>query len=156
MRVNEIMTRNVRICSPEQSIRDCARAMADIGAGLLPVAKDNLLVGMITDRDIAIRAVAAGKGPETPVREVLSKAVLYCFEDQEVDQIAKSMGEARIRRLPVLARDKRLVGILSLGDVALHRPGVAADAVGRVSKHGGPHSQTRTASDSPSTTMGSP
>jgi CBS domain-containing protein len=142
MLVSEAMTRDVRVCNPGHSIRDCAAVMAEIDAGVLPVAEKDLLVGMITDRDIAIRAVAAGKGPDTPVREVLSKEVLYCFDDQELDHVAKSMGKARVRRVPVLARDDRLVGILSLGDVALRSPEIAAGAVLGVSKHGGPHSQT--------------
>ena len=142
MRVSELMMRDVRVCNPEESIRHCAKAMADTGVGLLPVAENSSLVGMITDRDISIRAVAAGKGPDTPVREVLSREVLYCFEDQDVEHVAKSMGLARIRRVPVLTRDNRLVGILSLGDVAQRNPEVAAQAVGNVSKHGGPHCQS--------------
>lgn len=136
------MTRDVRVCNPGESIGDCAKAMADTDIGLLPVAENNSLAGMITDRDISIRAVAAGKGPDTPVRDVLSHEVLYCFEDQDVEHVAKSMGLARIRRVPVLTRDNRLVGILSLADVALRNPEVAAQALGNVSKHGGPHSQT--------------
>lgn len=143
MRVSEAMTRDVRVCSPGHSIRDCAKAMAEMDAGVLPVAENNLLVGMITDRDIAIRAVAAGKGPDTPVREILSKEVLFCFDDQEVDNVAKSMGDARVRRVPVLTRDQRLVGIVSLSDVALKlSPEAAANAVRGVSMHGGPHSQS--------------
>jgi CBS domain-containing protein len=142
MLVSEAMTRDVRVCNPVHSIRDCAGMMAEIDAGVLPVAENGLLVGMITDRDIAIRAVAAGKGPDTPVSEVLSKEVLYCFDDQDLDHVAKSMGMARVRRVPVLTRDDRLVGILSLGDVALRSPETVADAVMGVSQHGGPHSQT--------------
>lgn len=116
--------------------------MADADVGLLPVAENNSLVGMITDRDISIRAVAAGKGPDTPVREILSREVLYCFEDQDVEHVAKSMGLARIRRVPVLTRADRLVGILSLADVARGNPEIAFEAVRSISKHGGPHSQT--------------
>ena len=143
MLVSEAMTRDVRVCNPRHSIRECAGVMDEIDAGVLPVAENGLLVGMITDRDLAIRAVAAGKGPDTPVSEVLSREVLYCFEDQELDHVAKSMGMAQVRRVPVLTRDDRLVGILSLGDVALkHSPEVAADAVCGVSKQGGPHSQS--------------
>jgi CBS domain-containing protein len=143
MRVSEAMTHEVRVCHPEFSIRDCARLMAEIDVGALPVEADDRLVGMITDRDIAIRAVAAGKGPDTPVGDIMSKQVLYCFDDQDLDHIAKSMGEARVRRLPVADRDKHLVGILSLGDVALkHAPQAAGGAVRQVSKHGGPHSQS--------------
>jgi CBS domain-containing protein len=143
MQVSEAMTRDVCVCSPEETIRDCAKAMAINDIGMLPVADNGLLVGVITDRDIAIRAVAAGKGPDTPVRDVLSQEVLYCFEDQDLEHVAKSMGTARIRRVPVLTREDRVAGILSLGDVALRSPGVAGSAVSDVSRHGGPHSQAQ-------------
>src|ERR687884_1390232 len=92
MRVSEAMTRDVRIASPNQSIREAARIMAEIDAGVLPVGENDRLVGMITDRDIAIRAVAEGKGPDTPVRDVMStEQVLYCYEDEELDHVAKNM-----------------------------------------------------------------
>lgn len=142
MRVSEAMTQAVRVCNPEQSIVECARAMAEIHVGVLPVGENDRLVGMITDRDIAIRAVAAGKSPQTPVGEVMSREVLFCYDDQDLDHVAKSMGEACVRRVPVIDRAKRLVGILSLGDVALkHDAEVAAGAIGALSRHGGPHSQ---------------
>lgn len=139
------MTRQVRVCSPGQSIRDCAGMMGEIDAGVLPVAEHDHLVGMITDRDIAIRAVAAGKGPDTAVRDVMSRQLLYCFDDQDLDHVAKSMGEARVRRLPVVDRESsELVGILSLADIAVkHVPQAAGDALARLSKHGGPHSQSK-------------
>ena len=142
MRVSEAMTRDVRLADPTQSIRDAARIMADIDAGAIPVQENDRLVGMITDRDIAVRAVAAGKGPDTPVRDVMSRDIKYCYEDEEIDHVAKNMGDIRVRRLPVVNRDKRLVGIVSLGDVAVtegERP--AGKAVTGVSRPGGPHSQ---------------
>jgi CBS domain-containing protein len=143
MKVNEAMTRDVRVCDPGHSIRDCAKTMAEIDAGALPVGENDRLVGMITDRDIAIRAIAQGKGPDTPVREVMSAEVKYCFEDEDLDHGAKNMGDIRVRRLPVVSRDKRLVGILSLGDLARkEKSETAASAVRGVSQHGGPHSQT--------------
>ncbi|HEU4924894.1 MAG TPA: CBS domain-containing protein [Burkholderiales bacterium] len=142
MKVSEAMSRDVRIASPDETIRDAAMAMAAIDAGVLPVAENNMLVGMVTDRDISVRAVAAGKGPDTPVRDVLSKEVLFCFDDQDLEHVAKSMGHARVRRVPVLARDHRLVGLLSLGDVALRSPEAAGSAVRELSKRGGPHSQS--------------
>jgi CBS domain-containing protein len=119
MRVSDAMTRGVRIANPGQTIRDAAKAMAEIDAGAMPVSDGDRLVGMITDRDIAIRAVAAGKGPDTPVRDVMSPDVKYCFEDEELDHVAKNMAAIQVRRLPVVNREKRLVGIVSLGDVAL-------------------------------------
>lgn len=118
MKVGEAMTREVRLANPQQPIRDVAQLMAQLDAGAVPVSEDDRLVGMITDRDIAIRAVAAGKGPDTPVREVMSREVKYCFEDEELDHVARNMGDIQMRRLPVVNREKRLVGIVSLGDIA--------------------------------------
>jgi CBS domain-containing protein len=145
MRVSDAMTRDVRLANPDQSIRDAAKMMAEIDAGAMPVGEGDRLVGMITDRDIAIRAVAQGKGPDTPVREVMSaEQVMYCYEDEELDHVAKSMGNVQVRRLPVLDRSKRLVGIVSLGDIAQSagaRP--AGTAVKGVSKPGGTRSQKR-------------
>ena len=142
MRVSEAMTRDVRVCTPGSSIRECAKQMADIDAGAIPVGDNDRLVGMITDRDIAIRAVAAGKGPDTPVRDVMSTEVLYVFEDEELDQVARNMADIQVRRLPVVNRDKRLVGIVSLGDLAQKQGKSAAKAVTGVSKPGGQHSQS--------------
>jgi CBS domain-containing protein len=118
MKINKCMTRDVQLTSPTQSIREAAKKMAEIDAGSLPVADDNRLVGMITDRDIAIRAVAEGKSPDTPVSEVMSKEVLYCFDDQELEEVSRNMADVKVRRLPVLNRDKKLVGIVSLGDLS--------------------------------------
>jgi len=142
MKVSKCMTRDVQLVNPTQSIRDAARMMAEIDAGALPVGQDDRLVGMITDRDIAVRAVAEGKSPDTPIREVMSREVLYCFDDQELKDIARNMGEMKVRRLPVLNRDKRLVGIVSLGDLARkEEPSLTASAVTNISKQGGRHSQ---------------
>jgi CBS domain-containing protein len=142
MRVSEAMTRDVRVCHPRHSICDAARLMAELDCGVLPVGEQDRLVGMITDRDIAIRAVAQHKSPDTPVRDAMSTEVKYCFEDQHVEQVARNMSDLRLRRLPVLNREKRLVGILSLGDLATSELRSASEAVSGVSRHGGPHSQT--------------
>ena len=143
MRVSEAMTREVKICTPGQPIREVARTMAAIDAGALPVGENDRLIGMITDRDIAIRAVALGKGPDTPVREVMSEHVEYCYEDEDLERVTQGMASVRVRRLPVVNREKRLVGILSLGDVARMeaQPNVIAEAVAEVSTPGGPHRQ---------------
>jgi CBS domain-containing protein len=144
MRVSECMTRDVRVASPEQSIREVAKIMAEIDAGVMPVGDNDRLVGMITDRDIAIRAVAEGKGPDTPVREVMStETVLYCYEDEDLAHVAQNMGEQQVRRLPVVNRDKRLVGIVSLGDMAQTEARAANKAVKGVSKPGGQHNQSQ-------------
>jgi CBS domain-containing protein len=118
MKISTLMTRDVRIAAPEWSIREAAAAMADIDSGFLPVGDNDRLVGTITDRDIAIRAVAEGRGPDTKVREVMSGNVKYCFDDEEVSDVARNMAELQIRRLPVVSRDKRLVGVVALGDLA--------------------------------------
>ena len=143
MKVGEVMTRDVKLVSPQQSICDAAKMMAECDAGALPVGEDDRLVGVITDRDIAIRAVAADKGPDTPVAEVMTKQVLYCFEDESVDHVAQNMGEQQVRRLPVLNREKRLVGIVSIGDLSRNaKPNTAGKAVAAISQPGGEHSQS--------------
>jgi CBS domain-containing protein len=119
MNVSEVMSRKVRLGHPRQGINEVARIMADIDAGLVPVGENDRLVGMITDRDIAIRAVAAGKGPNTSVREVMTQDVKYCYEDDDVADVAENMAKLQLRRLPVLNCDKRLVGIVALSDIAI-------------------------------------
>jgi CBS domain-containing protein len=142
MRVSEAMTREVRVATPGQSIRDVAKIMAEIDAGAMPVGENDKLVGMVTDRDIAIRGVALGKGPDTPVREVMStEQVLYCYEDDELDKVAKNMGDEKVRRLPVVNKDKRLVGIVSIGNIAQREAKAVSKAVKGVTKPGGAHQQ---------------
>lgn len=142
MRVSEAMTRDVRLAAPHQSIQDAARVMAEIDAGVLPVGDNDRLVGMITDRDIAVRAVAQGKGPRTEVREVMSPEVKYCYEDEDAVHVTRNMAELQVRRLPVLNRDKRLVGILALGDLAMCAEKPAGAALAGISRPGGEHSQS--------------
>ena len=145
MKVSKCMTRDVRLVTPTQTIRDAAQIMAEIDSGALPVAQDDRLVGMITDRDIAVRAVAEGKAPDTKVKDIMSAEVLYCFDDQELKDISRNMGEVKVRRLPVVNRDKKLVGIVSLGDLAQkEEPELTASAVTNISKPGGRHSQATT------------
>ena len=109
--------------------------MVDIDAGVLPVGENDRLVGILTDRDITVRAVAAGKEPaECKVREVMSPDIKYIYEDELVEDAARNMTELQVRRLPVLNREKRLVGIVSLGDLALKRKTDAADALKGVSQ----------------------
>jgi CBS domain-containing protein len=144
MKVREAMTRDVRLVKPDQPIREAAKLMGELDIGALPVEENDRLVGMITDRDIAVRAVAVGRGADTPIRDVMSGEVKYCYEDQTVDEVTQNMGELRIRRLPVLNRDKRLVGILSLGDLAIDETArdEAGEALGGISRPGGQHSQS--------------
>jgi len=144
MQVKDAMTPDVELASPTQTIRQAALLMGKLDCGALPVADKDSLVGMITDRDIAIRAIAAGKGPRTQVREIMSTEVLYCFDDQDIEEVARNISDIKVRRLPVLNREKRLVGILSLGDMARssNDGDPAADALRAISQPGGNHSQS--------------
>jgi len=143
MKVSKIMSRDVTLLNPDQTICVAASLMAEIDAGALPVGENDRLVGMITDRDIVIRAVAQGRSADTKVADVMSKEVLYCFDTDEIDDVARNMGKARVRRLPVVNRDKRLVGIVSLGDLARSDDATnIGQTVTRVSTPGGKHDQT--------------
>jgi len=113
------MTRGADVIDPNTTIRDAARRMRADNVGALPVGENDRLVGVVTDRDITMRAVAEDRpAGSTSVREVMSEHVYYCFEDQDVDEVAEYMAEHQVRRLPILNRDKRLVGIVSLADFA--------------------------------------
>ena len=143
MRVGECMTRDVRLASPDQTIGEAAMIMAEIDAGVLPVGDGDRLVGMLTDRDIAIRAVAQGMGPDTRVRDVMSSEIKYCFNDDDVDEVIDNMGDIKVRRLVVLNRDKRMVGIVSLGDLSKDGPTEQTGAaLNQICRPGGDHSQS--------------
>jgi CBS domain-containing protein len=144
MIVRETMTPDVRMTTPDQPFSAAAKMMAECDCGAIPVSENDRLVGMITDRDIAVRAIAQGKSPDTPIREVMSEGVCYCFEDQDVSEVAANMGDIQVRRLPVLNRQKRLVGILSLGDLAMmdSRSEKCAEALSQISEPTGQHTQT--------------
>ena len=146
MKIAKVMSRDVQVIAPDAALREAAAMMKRIDAGVLPVADGDKLVGMLTDRDIAIRGMAEGKGPDARVREAMSHEVKYCFEDEDVAHVAANMSELQIRRLPVMNRDKRLVGIVSLGDLATEGslPNTAK-ALHGVSQPGGQHNQTRAA-----------
>jgi len=144
MQVNELMTRTIRIANPDDTLQQAARMMAEIDAGVLPVGENDRLVGMITDRDIAIRGDARGCDPtHTAVREVMTPEVRYCFEDEDIENVAKNMAQLQVRRLPVMSRQKRLVGIVSLADLS-HRTDAssAGDALRGVSSQSSQHSQS--------------
>lgn len=120
MQISEIMSRDVVIVAPSDSVQEVAKKMAEIDAGIMPVGEDDRLVGMVTDRDIVIRAVAKGKTPgKCTVRDVMSPDVKYCYEDETLEDAARNMSSLQVKRLPVLNREKRLVGIVSLGDLAM-------------------------------------
>lgn len=118
--ISEIMTRDVRTVSPQENIRRAAQIMDELNVGAIPVCDGDRLIGMVTDRDITVRATAAGESPEnTMVRDVMSVSVKTCFEDQPVDEVMEQMRDVQIRRVPVIDHEtKNLIGIVSLGDVA--------------------------------------
>lgn len=118
MRVNEVMTSAVDLAGPEMPIREAAANMRDDNLGALPVGEDDRLIGMVTDRDIVARAISDGWDPDATVRNVLSEEIYYCFEDEALDRAGQLMAEHQIRRLPVLNRDKRLVGMVAVSDLA--------------------------------------
>lgn len=119
--VREIMTAGARCVTPDTSLAAAAKLMGDLGVGSLPVCDRDRLIGMLTDRDIAIRAVSLGANPrKTTVREVMSSEVVYIFEDADIEEAALLLRSGKIRRLPVLNRAKRIVGIISLGDLAVN------------------------------------
>ena len=117
-KISDVMTRDkVLIVSPDQTISAAAGLMAEADVGSLPVGDNDRLVGMVTDRDIVLRAVARGLGAETPVREVMTDSIKYCYDDQDVGEVAQNMADLGVRRLPVVNRDKRLVGIVALSNI---------------------------------------
>lgn len=118
--ISEVMTRDVTTTSPSDSLQRAAQMMRDWNIGSIPVCDGKRLVGMVTDRDITIRATAEGKAPgEVQVSEVMSDKVLWCFEDQTIGEVLQEMGDEQVRRIPVVSRDMALVGIVSLGDLSL-------------------------------------
>ena len=127
MLVSDLMTRKVHIANPDDSLQQVAQIMAEENVGCLPVGENDQLVGMITDRDIAVRAVALAREPETTkVRDIMSRNVKYCYDEDEVSSIAENMGDIQLHRLPVVNRDKRLVGIVAVADIANYDGPVAA------------------------------
>ncbi|MGE0827977.1 MAG: CBS domain-containing protein [Hyphomonadaceae bacterium] len=145
MQVCDAMTREVRTIGPDASLSDAARTMIESDVGLLPVAEGEHLVGMISDRDIAVRGVAKGLKPDAKVGEVMSHEVLYCFADEDVEEVCRNMAQNQVRRLPVLDRDKRLVGIVTLSELAQNSSLKAAgEALGAIGQPGGETSQTLT------------
>jgi CBS domain-containing protein len=146
MKVSDLMTRDVHLASPSQKLREAAAEMEKSDIGVLPVGENDRLVGMITDRDIAVRGVSHGLGPDASVRDVMSKDVRYCFEGDDIEDIAQNMADEQIRRLPVLNDDKRLVGIVSLGDIAISQEVQAGGvALSGISQSGGQHCQSASA-----------
>ncbi len=131
-----LMSRDVKVISPDMTIGEAAKKMRDGDFGMMPVGEDDRMIGTISDRDIAIRAVAEGKNVDTKVRDVMSEGIVWVYEDDSVEEVATMMSKHQVRRLPVVNRDKRLVGIVALGDFAVESSEIrpAAKALSEISK----------------------
>jgi CBS domain-containing protein len=138
MQVQEIMSHDVELIDPGSTVRDAACKMRAEDIGALPVGENDRLIGMITDRDIAIRCVADDRQPsKCMVREAMSKKVCYCFEDDDLDEAAQLMADHQVRRLPVLNQNKRLVGMISLADISRCEPQIVKQALEGISQPSG-------------------
>ena len=142
MKISEVMTTDVETIGANQTAREAASFMLRADAGSIPVCEGDRVIGMITDRDIAVRGIAEGRGPDTPVSELMSDGVVCAREDEDIQTVAQRMSEEQIRRIPVLDADDKLCGIVSLGDLARETRGEAAEqALEGVSAPGGQHQQ---------------
>jgi CBS domain-containing protein len=142
MKVSEVMTREVQTVRPDQPVQDAASFMLSSDAGSIPVTEGERLIGMITDRDIAVRGVAKGYGPDTPVRELMTNDIICARDNDEVEDVASRMSEAQVRRLPVIDENERLCGIVTLGDLSRETDDeTAGEALEGVSQPGGQHQQ---------------
>ncbi len=135
-KLKDVMSRDVQVISPDGTITEAAQHMRKGNFGMMPVGENDRMIGAISDRDIAIRAVADGKDPSTTVREVMSEGIVWAYEDDSVDDAVKIMSEHQIRRLPIVNADKRLVGIVALGDFAVVSSDIeaAGEALSEISK----------------------
>lgn len=144
MKITEVMTRDVETVSPQQTVREAAAFMLSSDAGGIPVVEDDRVIGMITDRDIAVRGVAEGRGPDTQVRELMTADVTCASEDDDVEDIAMRMSDEQVRRLPVVDQQGKLIGIVTLADISRSDQGEAASvALGGITDPGGEHSQSQ-------------
>jgi CBS domain-containing protein len=142
MRISDVMTRDVATVGPDQTAREAANFMLNSDAGSIPVTEGDRLIGMITDRDIAVRGVAKGHGPDTPVRDIMTSGIVCARENDSVEDVASKMSEAQVRRLPVIDDSEKLIGIVSLGDLSRETDGETAHhALEGVSAPGGQHQQ---------------
>ncbi len=132
-KISDFMTRNVQVVRPDESLRHAAQVMDELNVGSLPVCDRSGLVGMITDRDITVRATAAGLSGDTQVSDVMSDHARWCTGEQTVQEAMQQMADVQIRRLPVVDADNQVVGIVSLGDLATRHQGHVAAALRRIS-----------------------
>jgi CBS domain-containing protein len=142
MKISDVMTTDVETVSADQTAQDAAKFMLRAEAGSIPVCDGDKVIGMITDRDIAVRGVAEGRGPDAPIRDLMTDGIVCAREDDDVQDVASKMSEAQVRRLPVLDAQDRLCGIVSLGDLSRQTDGGSAgQALEGVSQPGGRHEQ---------------
>jgi CBS domain-containing protein len=142
MKISNVMTTDVETVSADQTAREAAHFMLRADTGSIPVCDNGRVIGMITDRDIAVRGVAEGRGPDTPISDLMSDGIVCAHEDDDVAVVARRMGDEQVRRMPVLDSDERLVGMVSLGDLSREAPGGSAnEALEGVSAPGGQHQQ---------------
>jgi CBS domain-containing protein len=142
MRLRDIMTRNVEDIAPQTTLKEAAQKMKSLDVGALPVCQNDQIIGMLTDRDITVRAVADGRDPKTTrASDAMTAQIIWCYEDDDVGEAARLMEEKRIRRLVVCDRNKRPVGIVSLGDLAIRMPGdhLSSEVLEQVSEPAQPH-----------------
>lgn len=142
MQVQQCMSADVCTITPDTTLRRAAEKMAEKDLGSIPVAKNDKLVGMVTDRDIAVRGIGCGLGPEAKASEVMTRELLYCNSADAIDEVLENMASMQIRRLPVVDDDKQLVGIVSIGDLVKVQPADAGKCFAQVAKPSGLHSQS--------------
>jgi CBS domain-containing protein len=134
MKIKDVMTHEVSFVTPDTPVAEIARRMRDQDIGAVPVVENDRIIGMVTDRDIAVRCVAAGNVEAATARTAMSPRVLYCYEDQSVGEILENMAEQQVRRMPVVNRDKRLVGVVSLGDLSRKSQRKAGESLKEISE----------------------
>jgi len=142
MKISDVMTSEVQTVRPDQPVQDAANFMLSADAGSIPVTEGERLIGMITDRDIAVRGIAKGYGPDTPVRDLMTDDLIVVRVDDDIEEAATKMSEAQVRRLPVIDSDERLCGIVSLADLSRETDSeTASQALEGISQPGGQHQQ---------------
>lgn len=134
MKIKEVMTHDVSFVTPETPVSEVARKMRDEDIGAVPVVENDRMIGMVTDRDIVVRCVASGNPMDATARTAMSPRILYCYDDQTVNEILENMGEQQVRRMPVVNRDKRLVGVVSIGDLSQASKRKAGDTLREISQ----------------------
>ena len=143
MKVAEAMTRGAHIVKADDTIKKAAQIMLEEDVGFLPVEENDRLVGTLTDRDIVVRCLAKGKSGRAKVRDAMTQDVKYCFEDEDMDHVVTNMGDIQLRRLPVMSRDKRLVGVVTVADAVMnYSPESAGTALQGICVPGGMHANS--------------